>query len=29
MDIGSNLSLAFVKPGQNSYNDDTRRVCLI
>jgi len=29
MDIGSNLSFAFVKPGQNSYNDDIRRIDLL
>jgi len=25
----SKLSFAFVKPGQNSYNDDIRRICLL
>jgi len=29
MDIGSKLSFAFVKPGQNSYNDDIRRMFVI
>jgi len=28
MHIGSKLSFAFVKSGQNSYNDDICRICL-
>jgi len=29
MDIISKLSFVFVKPGQNSYNDHIRRICLL